>query len=701
MKFSLSTRKKNLSPAKQLLLEKRLRGEHTIHNSLIRIASQTRPERLPCSYAQQRLWFIDQLEGSSTEYNMPEALRLKGELDGEALERAINTIVERHESLRTHFAAVDGEPVQVIEEGLQIAVRVEDLSGLGVEEQEEATRAAMRREVEEAFDLSRGPLLRVKVLKLGREEHILLRTMHHIVSDGWWEGVFNREFMQLYGAYRGGGGGENPLAPLRVQYADYTLWQREWLEGGALEEGLAYWKEQLAGIPERLEFRTDGPRPSVQTFAAEAYRISLSKELGEGLKRQGQEKGATLYMTLLAAFAVLLSRYSGQDDIVVGSPIANRQDASLEDLIGFFVNTLVMRVRVKPEMSFGELLGEVRRTALEAYEHQEVPFEKLVEELSPQRSLNTTPVFQVMFAVQNAPWVGPQMKDLEMAAFRGDEPRVGFDLEMYAWEQEGQIELYWLYNSDLFDRWRVEQMARHYVRVLESVAADANRRVGEVELLGVAERHQVLEEWNSTTHTVPQATLPELFEAQVEKSPEAVAVVFEEEQLSYWELNERANRLAHYLIGRGVGPEDIVGICLERSLEMVVAILGVLKAGAAYLPLDPVYPKERLAFIAKDAGPVMIVTSSDLVAKLPETLTRVELDDRQIEGALGEVTSRDSGQGIPIRKFRSSNAAYVMYTSGSTGKPKGVVVQHGALAAFFQGILGQVRFAAGDRHLAI
>src|SRR6266849_6914481 len=677
MKFSLSTRKKNLSPAKQLLLEKRLRGEHTIHNSLIRIASQTRPERLPCSYAQQRLWFIDQLEGSSTEYNMPEALRLKGELDGEALERAINTIVERHESLRTHFAAVDGEPVQVIEEGLQIAVRVEDLSGLGVEEQEEATRAAMRREVEEAFDLSRGPLLRVKVLKLGREEHILLRTMHHIVSDGWSEGVFNREFMQLYGAYRGGGGGENPLAPLRVQYADYTLWQREWLEGGALEEGLAYWKEQLAGIPERLELPTDGPRPSVQTFAAEAYRISLSKELTAGLKRLSQEKGATLYMTLLAAFGVLLSRYSGQEDIVVGALIANREDAELGGLIGFFVNTLVMRVRVKPEMSFGELLGEVRRTALEAYEHQEVPFEKLVEELSPQRSLNTTPVFQVTFVLQNAPWKPQELEGLEVSAVGGDRMQVRFDLEVHAWERDGKIDVYWLYSSDLFDGWRIEQIAGHYAQVLESVTADADRALGQVGLLTEGEREQVLMEWNGAAREGPrERCVHELFEAQVEKSEEAVAIVFEESSLSYRELNERANRLAHYLMARGVGPEDLVGICLERSLEMVVAILGVLKAGAAYLPLDPEYPQERLAFMVEDARPVLVLTMTKMF--LPETSSavRVSLDDSDIRESIEHCAVHNPANSEErTHALLPSHPAYVIYTSGSTGQPKGVLVE--------------------------
>ena len=337
------------------------------------LEGRARPERLRLSYAQQRLWFLDQLEGTSTEYNMPLALRLKGELDRGALEKTINTIVERHESLRTHFAMVEGEPVQVIERELRIAVPLEDLSGKEEEEREERVKAAMREEASKPFDLSRGPVVRMSLLKLGEQEHILLRTMHHIVSDGWSQGVFNREFMVLYEAFREGR--ESPLKELGVQYADFAMWQREWLEGGALDEGLKYWKEKLEGIPEELELPRDHARPAVQTFGAEVCQVSLTKELTEGLKRISRESQATLYMTMLAGIAVLLSRYSGQEDIVVGSPIANRQETQLEEMIGFFVNTLVMRIGTKQGMSFRELLEDVRRTALEAYRYQDIPFE--------------------------------------------------------------------------------------------------------------------------------------------------------------------------------------------------------------------------------------------------------------------------------------------------------------------------------------
>ena len=408
----------------------------------VRLVGQEKPRRIPLSYAQQRLWFLDQLQGASAEYNLMESLRLRGELDRGALERAINTIVERHESLRTHFAEVDGEPEQVIEPALRVEVPVEDLSKLGEKEQQERVLEELRREGSEAFDLSHGPVLRMKLLKLGEREHVLLRTMHHIVSDGWSQGVFNREFAILYEAYREGR--ENPLKALEVQYADFAMWQRRWLEEGALEEGLKYWKEQLAGIPERLEIPMDRPRPAVQTFGAEMYQVTLSPEQVAGMKRVSRENQATLYMTLLAAFGVLLSRYSGQEDIVVGSPIANRQEAQLEGLIGFFVNSLVMRIRMKGGMSFRELLSEVRRTALEAYEHQDVPFERLVEELSPERSLNRTPIFQVSFALQNAPWEPQRMKKLEVEQVMSEESLVRFDLEVHAFEDGGRIKLYWL-----------------------------------------------------------------------------------------------------------------------------------------------------------------------------------------------------------------------------------------------------------------
>ena len=642
-----------------------------------RLVRQPRPERLPLSYAQQRLWFIDQFEGTSTEYNMPEALRLQGELDQEALERTINTIVERHESLRTHFVEVDGEPVQTIVPSLRIAVPVEDLSALEEASQQQAVAAAMRREWEQPFDLARGPVLRIKLLRLGEHDHILLRTFHHIASDGWSVGVFNREFGTLYEAFQEGH--QNPLEPLPVQYADFALWQRSWLDKQALDHGLEYWKEQLSGIPEQLRLPTDRPRPAYPTFAAELCGVTLPAQRLAGLKRLSQANNATLYMTLLSAFALLLERYSGQEDIVVGSPIANRQETQLEQLIGFFVNSLVMRVRVRPELSFRELLGAVRATTLDAYLHQDIPFERLVEDLSPERNLNSTPLFQVVFALQNAP-AGPQLlKGLEITPLIGDELRVRFDLELHAFERGGQLELFWLYNRDLFERWRIEQMARHYLNLLEAAVAAPEVPLARLDMLGAQERHILVEGFNATAHAVAERTLPALFEAQVARAPEALAVIFGQESLSYGELNARANRLAHHLIGLGVGPESLVGIALERSTEMIVALLGTLKAGAAYLPLDPDYPQARLAHMLTDAAPALVLSSSALRTRLPGTVEVLSLDTAKTKALIEEAAPHNPTDAERTQPLNALNPAYVIYTSGSTGTPKGVVVTHSGI----------------------
>ena len=581
------------------------------------LSRQQRPQDLPLSYAQQRLWFLDRLQaGESREYNMPQGLRLRGKLDEQALQRALQCIVERHESLRTHFAELAGRGVQVITQQLPVELPVEDLRALPSEVQQQQVQAALRQQAQQPFDLARGPLIRLRLLKLAEQEHILLRTMHHIVSDGWSEGVFNRELKILYEGYREGR--ESPLKPLPVQYADFALWQRGWLEGQDLQEGLQYWKQQLAGIPERLELPTDRPRPAMQTFAAEVCHVSVPAQLTAALKGVSRQNQATLYMTLLSAFALLLSRYSGQEDIVVGSPIANRQEAQLEELIGFFVNSLVLRMKVRPQSSFAELLREVRQTALEAYRHQDIPFERLVEELSPERSLNTTPIFQVVFALQNAPWVSQELKGLEVERVAADDLQVRFDLEVHAWERDHGVEIWWLYNRDLFDGWRVEQMMRHYLRVLEQVASNPEGRIRQIALLGTGEVQRILQDWNQTSRTVEEATLPELFEAQVERTPQAVAVVEQQRSLTYRELNEQANRLAHLLIRKGIGPEDVVAIALPRSLEMIVAVLGIGKAGAAYLPLDPDYPAQRLAFMLEDARPACVLTTSQVAQRLPE-----------------------------------------------------------------------------------
>ncbi|MFL6286412.1 MAG: amino acid adenylation domain-containing protein, partial [Pyrinomonadaceae bacterium] len=633
---------------------------------------QPRPALLPLSYAQRRLWFIDRLQGSSTEYNLPEALRLLGPLDVDALGRALNAIVERHESLRTRFEESGGEAVQIVEPEVDLGLPVADLSSLDAETRAERVREAMRREASEPFDLSRGPLVRVRLLRLGDEEHVLLRTLHHIVSDGWSQGVFNRELMLLYAAFRRGE--PSPLRPLGVQYADFALWQRGWLEGGALEEGVSYWRRQLEGAPERLELPTDRPRPPMQTFAAGTHRLSMSAAQLAELKRVSREHQATLYMTLLSAFAVLLSRHSGQEDIVVGSPIANRQESRLEELIGFFVNTLVMRVQVKPSTSFAGLLSGVRATTLAAYQHQDVPFERLVEELSPERSLNQTPLFQVMFALQNAPEVAHQLAGLTVERLSPEIAEVHFDMEVHAVERGGALEVYWVYNRDLFDQWRVEQLAEHYLRLLETAATEPAAPLSRLPMMRPEKESGLLVDGGPLP--VPQQTLHEMFCEQAARTPDAVALVCGPHSLTFRELDSRSNRLARQLASRGVGPERVVALALPRSPDLVVAILAVLKAGAAYLPLDPDYPPARISLMLSDASASLLVTSGNLPAGTAEAGLEALLLDRDREAVAAE-----SDGPLPSRA-RLDNTAYIIYTSGSTGRPKGVAIEHRSVVTF-------------------
>ena len=617
-----------------------LRGAHKPRIPLVR---QDRPERIPLSNSQQRLWFIDQLEGSSAQYNLPEALRLRGELDVPALRQSIQAIVQRHETLRTHFAYADGTPFQIIAPELKVELPIEDLSTLPESEQQTRVLAALNQEFERPFDLSRGPLFRMRLFKLGERDYIFLRTLHHIISDGWSQAVFNNEFMQLYEAFHKGEA--NPLQPLAVQYADYAIWQRRWLTEEKVANDLQYWKKQLAGIPEQLELPKDRPRQARRTYGADVCSITVPAEILAGLKRVGHVYDATLYMALLSAFALLLQRYSGQDDIVVGSPIANRQDSQLEQLIGFFVNSLIMRVRVNAGQSFPELLAAVRGTALEAYQHQDLPFERLVEELSPERRLNAAPIFQVVFALQNAPMAAEEFRDLHVEAVAADEPRVRIDLEVHAVEHNGVLDFHWLYSSDLFDRWRMEQMAAHYLRLLEAVAGNPRQQVAEFDLLSSSELSKVIEEWNQTSREIPDATLTDLFENQVEKTPEATAVIFGDEPLSYRELNVRANRLAHLLISFGIGPENFVGLAVPRSAEMLVALVAVLKAGAAYVPLDPAYPAERLQVMLNDARPACTITTSELASKFPDAGRLLVIDDVGIQQILDRtIRSQPNGQ---------------------------------------------------------
>jgi amino acid adenylation domain-containing protein len=635
----------------------------------------SREGNLPLSFAQQRLWFLDQLDPGNTAYNIFDALRLSGPLDVAMLERCFNEIIQRHEALRTTFAVVAGEPVQIIAPVLTVSLPVVDLQSLSeVEKKVEFRRLAVE-ETRWSFDLARGPLVQVTVLRLGEREHMLLSNMHHIVSDGWSMGVFIGEVVMLYQAYSAGE--TSPLAELPIQYADFAVWQRKWLQSEELERQLGHWKKALSGAPAALELATDRLRPPVQTYRGATESFILSERSSAALLALSRAEKSTLFMTLLAAFNVLLYRYTGQEDILVGSPIANRNRAEIEGLIGFFANTLVLRTELSGRPTFRGLLGRVRQMTMEAYAHQDLPFEMLIEKLHPERDLSRTPLFQVMFVFQNAPMPPQKQTELTFDLLEVDNETAKFDLTLSVIETQQGLSGKVSYNTDLFDAGTVRRLVNHLQALLEGIVADPDQRITDVPILTAAERRRLLVEWNGTETEYPrEQCLHELFEAQVERTPDAMAVVFEEQHLTYRELNRRANHLAHHLRGQGVRPEVLVAVCMERALEMAVGLLGVFKAGGAYVPLDPTYPQERLSFTLEDAQVAVLLTQEHLVERLTageREIICLDADCEDIAPACSE--NPDSG-------VTPGNLAYVIYTSGSTGRPKGVLSTHRSLANY-------------------
>ncbi|HEX8558455.1 MAG TPA: amino acid adenylation domain-containing protein [Pyrinomonadaceae bacterium] len=644
---------------------------------------------LPLSFAQRRLWFLDQLEPGGTLYNVPVALRLGGRLEAGVLARVLTEVVRRHESLRTTFTVTGGEPAQVIHDAAPVALPVEDLCAFAESEREAEARRLAAEEARRPFDLSAGPLLRARLLRLSDEEHVLLLTMHHIVTDGWSMGILVREVARLYEAFLKGEA--SPLAELPVQYADFAAWQREWMQGEVLERELQYWRSQLEGAPPVLELPTDRPRPAVHSSRGARHSFTLPQELAGRLRRLSREEGATLFMTLLAGFQALLSRYSGQEDVVVGSPIANRNRAETEGLIGFFVNTLLMRARVEGGRSCRELLRQVRDVALGAYAHQEIPFEKLVEELEPERSLSRTPLFQVMFALQNASSFEAEMAGLRLSAIEEEEVPAKFDLMLDAQEVGEAVNATFVYDPELFDAATVERMADRLLILLDGVCEDPERPVSALPIMREDERRHLLGLWSDSRAVYEsESCLHHLFEAQARRAPEAAALTFEGREVSYGELNRRANALARRLRALGVGPESPVALLLGRSAEMVAALLGVLKAGGAYVPLDPDYPRERLAFTLEDARPAVVLTQRHLLEKLPDCAARVVLVDA--DG--GEPAGSDDEN--PESGVTAANCAYVIYTSGSTGRPKGVQVTHANVSRLLSGTQAWFDFGPRD-----
>ncbi|MDJ0499843.1 MAG: non-ribosomal peptide synthase/polyketide synthase [Nostocales cyanobacterium LE14-WE4] len=638
---------------------------------------QNHNEELPLSYAQQRLWFLDQLQPNSPLYNIALALRLVGTLNRAALAQSLKEIIDRHEALRTNFITIDGQPTQIIQTEINWTVSVVDLQHLSSTEQEIAAQQVAQKQAIQPFDLASESLVRATLVVISETEHLLLVCMHHIVSDGWSMGVFAHELAALYNAYAQGQ--RTPLEQLPIQYADFAIWQREFLQGDLLQSQLSYWQKQLKDAPALLSLPTDRPRPAVQTFVGAHQKFALSVELTQKLTKLSQEQGVTLFMTLLAAFDTLLYRYTGVADIVVGSPIANRNYGEIESLIGFFVNTLVMRTNLEGNPRFSELLTRVRLMAMDAYSHQDLPFEMLVEALQPERDLSYTPLFQVVFGLQNAPNSQVELTGLTVSPLVVESVTAKCDLTLVMENTGTGLIGVWEYNTDLFDTGTIERMTGHFVTLLEGIVANPCERISQLPLLTAVEQQQLLIEWNDTQVDYPQdKCIHQLFEEQCLRTPDAVAVVFENQQLTYHELNCHANQLAHYLQSLGVGADVLVGLCVERSLEMIVGILAIFKAGGAYVPLDPGYPQERLQYILEDTLVSLLLTQQRILDKLPEHQAQLVCLDQVWEKIV------QNNQDNPTSGVTAFNLANVIYTSGSTGKPKGVMVEHKGLCNLAQ-----------------
>jgi len=706
---SVSDRLANLSPAKRTLLQRATAGQHPVLDGLKPIT----PRQLgslapPLSFAQQRLWFLDQLTGPNATYNMPVTIRLDGALDRDALKRVFKEIVDRHESLRSNFLTHNGQATQIIHNTAKIELRELDLSALAAQARQAQMMSLAFQEAQTPFDLANDPLLRITLLRLTDTEHVLLLTIHHIVSDGWSVGnVLLHEITTLYVDFTEGR--LSSLDPLPIQYGDFALWQREWLSGARLDTQMAYWKKQLQGVPALLEFATDHPRPALQSFAGDTYNFSINSALVGSLKALSQAHGATLFMTLMAVFSALLSRYSNQDDVVVGSPIANRGRQELEPLVGFFANTLVFRTRFSESMTGSELLEQIRQTCLDAYQHQETPFERLVETLRPERNASFSPIFQAMFILQsqNQERDGLRAGDLLLTSLPMHAGTSMFDLTLKLEEQSGQLQGEFEYSTALFEASTIQRFVQHFVKLLESVVKQPEQRLSQLGVMDDSELQTILKDWNATACELDvEQNICTLFAQQVLKQPEHLALQFNNEALSYSELDRRANQFARYFISLGIGPEQIVALALPRSLEMVIVLLAVCKSGAAYLPLDSDYPSARLAFMLADSRASLLVTQTQpslasiqhLVASNGQ-LPILDLSAKDFQYALDRFDCAPLTTAERLGVVTSDTLAYLIYTSGSTGTPKGAGNTHVGLFNRIDWMQSALQLTSADRVL--
>jgi amino acid adenylation domain-containing protein len=679
----------SLTPQQRALFARRLAEDGLSGDSQEILPRPATGEPVPASLMQQRLWILDQMEPGNPFYNLPLlCYRLRGPLQRDVLDRAFREIERRHEGLRTVFAPGDEVPLQVVLPAGQRALPVIDLSALPTERREEIAWALAREEGRWLFDLARGPLWRTTLVRIADGDHLLFVLMHHVISDAWSLGVFYRELTILYGAFVQGL--PSPLPEPPIQYPDFALWQRRQLSGERLDEEIAFWREQLAGAPDLLELPWDRPRTALRTFGGSRLTEHFSPELAEGIASLSAQTGASLFIVLMAAFHALLHRWSGQDDIVVGFPVAGRTMAT-EGLIGFFVNTVALRVHLGGDPAFRELALRTRNAVLDVFEHQELPFDKLVEELNPRRDPSYSPVFQTMMSLQNTPTPDLDLPGLEVEPFGIDSGTAQTDLIFFAGMEKGRLGLMHLeYNTGLFDRATMERMEGHLLRLLAEVAADPDLRLSRIPLLSTAEERQIREQsgLDAVVPVQPPSSprLHGLFAEQARRQPEAMALTFNGQPITYGELERRANAVAHRLRALGVGPEIRVGLCVERGVEMIVGLLGILKAGGAYIPLDPSYPAERLAFLVNDAlasQPHPVLLAGDGLAGLFSGLHVEEIGTETLDAP-------------PEDQGGAENAAYVIYTSGSTGRPKGVVVSHANVTSFLAAARARFGFGAED-----
>ncbi|MBT8226876.1 MAG: amino acid adenylation domain-containing protein [Dactylosporangium sp.] len=658
-----------------------------------RLRQPRRRHRYPASFSQQRLWFLEQLAPGGA-YHIPGAVRIRGPVDVAVWQRGCNEIVRRHEALRTTFEEADGQPVQVVTEGGQPEFTVVDCAHLRGPQGDPGIQHLAREEFARPFDLRTGPLLRVRLLRLDPQEHVLLLTMHHIAADLWSMSVVIAELVSLYGAFRAGRDPE--LSELPIRYADYAVWQRKRFDGDALAADLEYWKRTLADAPPTLELPTDRPRPAVQSARGASCRFELPDSVLTELKTLAQHEGATPFMALLAAFQAFLSRYSRETDIIVGVPVANRERSEIERVVGFFVNTLPLRTDLSGNPTFRELLARVRQRCLGGYAHQELPFERLVEELQPRRDLSRSPIFQVSFVFQNITMPELDVAGVQLEYLDVESSTARFDLELQVFERSHQMRGWLEYNSDLFDRATVERLSRHLQSLVANLVAAPDQPVGRVPMLTPEEERRLSRAWNPERREWPGPLLAHRrFEHQAARAPSAPALVSAGHTLGYGDLDRRANRLAHRLKRLGVGPDVLVGICLDRTPEMVVALLAVLKAGGAYVPLDPGFPADRIAFMLADSGLAILLTQRRVLERLPATDARTLCLD-----ALGDQLDAEPGE-APDGAVGAQDLAYVIYTSGSTGRPKGVQITHGALGNFLHSMRERPGIDAADTLLAV